>query len=36
MYFYYWYCIYDHLFNWNDIYLYLVTANKIVANKIKS
>jgi hypothetical protein len=27
---------YDQLFNWNDIYLYLVIANKILTNKVKS
>jgi hypothetical protein len=27
---------YDQLFNWVDIYLYLVTAYKILANLIKS
>jgi hypothetical protein len=27
--------IYDILFNWVDIHLYLVTANKILTNKIK-
>jgi hypothetical protein len=26
----------DHLFNWDGIYLYLVIANKILTNKIKS
>jgi hypothetical protein len=28
--------IYDLLFNWDDIYLYLVIANKILTYKIKS
>jgi hypothetical protein len=27
---------YDQLFNWDDIYLYLVTANKILSNYLKS
>jgi hypothetical protein len=27
---------YDLLFNWDGIYLYLVIANKILTNKIKS
>jgi hypothetical protein len=27
---------YDQLFNCNDIYLYLVIANKILTNKVKS
>jgi hypothetical protein len=27
---------YDQLFNWVGIYLYLVIANKILTNKIKS
>jgi hypothetical protein len=26
---------YDHLFNWDGIYLYLVIDNKILTNKIK-
>jgi hypothetical protein len=28
--------IYNFLFNWNGTYLYLVIANKILTNKIKS
>jgi hypothetical protein len=27
---------YDLLFNWDDIYLYLVTANKILMNLLKA
>jgi hypothetical protein len=27
---------YDLLFNWDDIYLYLVTANKILRNLLKA
>jgi hypothetical protein len=28
--------IYDQLYNWVGIYLYLVIANKILTNKVKS
>jgi hypothetical protein len=28
--------IYDHLYYWDGIYLYLVTANKILTNLLKA
>jgi hypothetical protein len=30
------YFVYDLLFNWDGIHLYLVIANKYLTNKIKS